>query len=66
MHLREVYNYSFRGKTEVGYFQGKAGGFHLDIPPGRGQEIFKLDSAGNEGWDSLSIEAGVITTRSLS
>lgn len=45
--------------ANLGYFQFKAkpGVFHLDIRPGRGQEIFKLDSAGNEGWDSLSVEA---------
>ena len=44
--------------ANLGYFQFKAkpGAFHLDIRPGRGQEIFKLDSAGNEGWDSPSIE----------
>jgi UDP-glucose:glycoprotein glucosyltransferase len=45
--------------ANLGYFQFKAkpGVFHLDIRPGRGQEIFKLDSAGNEGWDSPSVEA---------
>jgi len=45
--------------ANLGYFQFKAkpGVFHLDIRPGRGQEIFRLDSAGNEGWDSPSVEA---------
>lgn len=44
--------------ANLGYFQFKAkpGVFHLDIRPGRGKEIFKLGSAGNEGWDSPSVE----------
>jgi len=44
--------------ANLGYFQFKAkpGVFHLEIRPGRGREIFKLHSAGNEGWDSPSIE----------
>ncbi|PPQ69221.1 hypothetical protein CVT24_000018 [Panaeolus cyanescens] len=42
----------------LGYFQFKAGPgvFQLKIRPGRSQEIFKLESAGNEGWDSPSVE----------
>jgi len=44
--------------ANLGYFQFKAkpGVFQLEIRPGRGQKIFKLDSAGNEGWDSPTIE----------
>lgn len=43
--------------ANLGYFQFKAkpGVFHLEIRPGRGREIFKMDSAGNEGWDSPSV-----------
>ncbi len=44
--------------ANLGYFQFKArpGVFHLEIRPGPGQKIFKLDSAGNEGWHSPSVE----------
>ncbi|KAF9051644.1 glycosyltransferase family 24 protein [Panaeolus papilionaceus] len=49
----------------LGYFQFKAepGVFQLKIRPGRSQEIFRLESAGNEGWDSPSVdEAGDVIT----
>ncbi|PPQ88795.1 hypothetical protein CVT25_010481 [Psilocybe cyanescens] len=44
--------------ANLGYFQFKAkpGVFKLEIREGRGRKIFKLDSAGNEGWDSPSVE----------
>lgn len=44
--------------ANLGYFQLKAkpGVFQLEIRPGRGQEIFGMTSAGNEGWDSPSVE----------
>ncbi|KAG8997541.1 hypothetical protein FRB90_012486, partial [Tulasnella sp. 427] len=45
--------------ANLGYFQLKAkpGVFQLEIRQGRGQEIFEMLSAGNEGWDSPSVEA---------
>jgi UDP-glucose:glycoprotein glucosyltransferase len=44
--------------ANLGYFQFKAvpGVFKLETRPGRSSKIFKLDSAGNEGWDSPSVE----------
>jgi len=44
--------------ANLGYFQFKAkpGVFQFEIRPGRGRKIFKLDSAGNEGWDSPTVE----------
>lgn len=47
--------------ANLGYvqFRTKPGVFKLEIRPGRGRDIFKLESAGNEGWDSSGIgEAG--------
>lgn len=49
------------GDTQVmanlGYFQFKAmpGAYDLTIRPGRGTEVFKLDSVGADGWDSLAV-----------
>ena len=42
----------------LGYFQFKTkpGVFQLEIREGRGRDIYKLDSVGNEGWDSLTVE----------
>ena len=51
--------------ANLGYFQLKAkpGVFDLEIRPGRGREIFEMKSAGNGGWESLSVEeAGVDIT----
>ncbi|KJA25590.1 glycosyltransferase family 24 protein [Hypholoma sublateritium FD-334 SS-4] len=44
--------------ANLGYFQFKAtpGVFQLEIRPGRGRAVFKLDSAGNEGWESPTVE----------
>jgi len=44
--------------ANLGYFQFKAkpGVFQLGIRKGRGQEIFKMESVGNEGWDSPRVE----------
>lgn len=44
--------------ANLGYFQLKAkpGVFQLEIRPGRGQEIFEMVSAGNEGWESPSVQ----------
>lgn len=44
--------------ANLGYFQfrAKPGVFQFEIRPGRGRKIFKLDSAGNEGWDSPAVE----------
>ena len=51
------------GDTQVvanlGYFQfkSKPGVFRLEIRPGRGNHIFKMESVGNEGWDSPTVES---------
>jgi UDP-glucose:glycoprotein glucosyltransferase len=51
------------GDTQVvenlGYLQLKAkpGVFHLNIREGRGREIFVMESVGNEGWDSPTVQA---------
>ncbi|KAI0073110.1 glycosyltransferase family 24 protein [Panus rudis PR-1116 ss-1] len=44
--------------ANLGYlqFRTKPGVFRLEIRPGRGREIFRMDSVGNEGWDSPSVE----------
>ncbi|EKM57416.1 glycosyltransferase family 24 protein [Phanerochaete carnosa HHB-10118-sp] len=40
--------------ANLGYlqFRAKPGVFGLEIRPGRGREIFELESAGSEGWNS--------------
>lgn len=51
--------------TNLGYLQFKAapGVYDLAIRPGRGAEVFEMQSAGNEGWDSPSVaDAGDIVT----
>lgn len=42
----------------LGYlqFRAKPGVFQLDIRPGLGRDIFTMESVGNEGWDSPSVE----------
>lgn len=44
--------------ANLGYFQLRAapGVFQLEIRPGRGQEIYDMTSAGNQGWGSPSVE----------
>ncbi|THV04765.1 glycosyltransferase family 24 protein [Dendrothele bispora CBS 962.96] len=44
--------------ANLGYFQFKAtpGVFHLQIREGRGKEIFTMESVGNEGWNSPTVE----------
>jgi UDP-glucose:glycoprotein glucosyltransferase len=37
-------------------FKATSGVFHLEIREGRGRDVFKLESAGNEGWVSLPLE----------
>ncbi|KAF9447216.1 glycosyltransferase family 24 protein [Macrolepiota fuliginosa MF-IS2] len=47
--------------ANLGYLQFKAkpGVFQLQIRgEGRGRKIFKMESVGNEGWDSPSVEEG--------
>lgn len=46
--------------ANLGYlqFRAKPGVFRLEIRPGRGREIFALDSVGGEGWESPSVEDG--------
>ena len=45
--------------ANLGYLQFKAkpGVFQLDIRPGRGREVYRMESVGNEGWDSPTVEA---------
>lgn len=44
--------------ANLGYiqFKTKPGVYKLEIRPGRGQEIYQMESVGNEGWDSKSID----------
>lgn len=44
--------------ANLGYLQFRTtpGVFKLEIRPGRGQEVFMMESVGNEGWDSPSVE----------
>ena len=44
--------------ANLGYFQFKAkpGVFQLEIRQGRGRKLYKLVSAGNEGWQSATVE----------
>ena len=39
-------------------FRAKPGVFKLEIRDGRGREVYQMDSAGNEGWDSPSVDTG--------
>ncbi|ORX39729.1 UDP-glucose:Glyco protein glucosyltransferase-domain-containing protein, partial [Kockovaella imperatae] len=43
--------------ANLGYMQFKAtpGVYHLAIRPGRGTEVYDLESVGNEGWDSAGV-----------
>ncbi|WVQ98589.1 hypothetical protein IAU59_005718 [Kwoniella sp. CBS 9459] len=43
--------------ANLGYLQFKAtpGVYDLSIRPGRGTEVYDLESVGNEGWDSKSV-----------
>ncbi|KAI0715904.1 glycosyltransferase family 24 protein [Cerioporus squamosus] len=44
--------------ANLGYvqFKTKPGVYRLEIRPGRGREIFEMESVGNEGWNSPSVE----------
>lgn len=44
--------------ANLGYlqFRVKPGVFKLEIRPGRGKEIFTVESVGNEGWDSPDVD----------
>jgi UDP-glucose:glycoprotein glucosyltransferase len=44
--------------ANLGYIQFKAkpGIFRLEIRPGRGRDIFQMESVGNEGWNSQPVE----------
>lgn len=43
--------------ANLGYLQFKAkpGVFKLEVRPGRGRDIYEMESVGNEGWDSPSV-----------
>jgi UDP-glucose:glycoprotein glucosyltransferase len=45
--------------ANLGYFQFKAvpGVYDLSIRPGRGREVYEIESVGGEGWDSRAVEA---------
>jgi UDP-glucose:glycoprotein glucosyltransferase len=44
--------------ANLGYlqFRAKPGVFQLEIRPGRGREVFTMESVGNSGWDSPSVD----------
>lgn len=44
--------------ANLGYLQFRAtpGVFRLGIRPGRGREVYEMESVGNEGWDSPRIK----------
>jgi len=44
--------------ANLGYLQFKAkpGVFQLEIRKGRGRDIFKMESVGNEGWESPTVD----------
>lgn len=44
--------------ANLGYIQFKArpGVFGLDIRKGRGRDVFRMESVGNEGWNSKTVE----------
>ncbi|KAH9887933.1 glycosyltransferase family 24 protein [Cubamyces lactineus] len=44
--------------ANLGYlqFRTKPGVYRLEIRPGRGRDIFKMESVGNEGWNSPPVE----------
>lgn len=46
--------------ANLGYlqFRAKPGVFKLEIRDGRGNEVYQIDSVGNEGWDSTSVDVG--------
>ena len=43
--------------ANLGYlqFRAKPGVFQLEIRPGRGREVFTMDSVGNSGWNSPGV-----------
>lgn len=44
--------------ANLGYlqFRAKPGVFQLEIRPGRGREVFNMESVGNSGWNSPNVE----------
>lgn len=44
--------------ANLGYlqFRAKPGVFQLEIRPGRGREVFTMESVGNSGWNSPCVE----------
>jgi UDP-glucose:glycoprotein glucosyltransferase len=44
--------------ANLGYlqFRAKPGVFQLEIRPGRGREVFTMESVGNSGWNSPSVD----------
>jgi UDP-glucose:glycoprotein glucosyltransferase len=44
--------------ANLGYLQFKVtpGVYDLNIRPGRGQQVYELESVGNEGWNSAGVE----------
>ncbi|KAF8707514.1 UDP-glucose:Glycoprotein Glucosyltransferase, partial [Rhizoctonia solani] len=45
--------------ANLGYFQFRTGpgAFRLEIRPGRGRDVYTIESAGNEGWNSGHVNA---------
>ncbi|KAM6503198.1 glycosyltransferase family 24 protein [Amanita muscaria] len=46
--------------ANLGYlqFRAKPGVFKLEIREGRAREVYHMESAGNEGWDSPTVDVG--------
>lgn len=44
--------------ANLGYFQFRTGpgAFRLEIRPGRGRDVYSIESAGNEGWNSGHVD----------
>ena len=44
--------------ANLGYlqFRAKPGVFQLGIRPGKGREVYEMESVGNEGWNSPSVD----------
>lgn len=43
--------------ANLGYFQFRTGpgAFRLEIRPGRGRDVYEIESVGNEGWNSGNV-----------
>lgn len=69
LQLKDAHSDAVVSDTQVmanlGYFQFKArpGVYDFSIRPGRGQEVYEIESAGSDGWDSLPVNVSGTTIR---